>query len=160
MYVHKSRDINKKFSEELIAYFPFTIILVSDKTCTKKTWVHIHNEVKKTIQYWRLQCFYYWWSWFMRYTVGMASDGITCKPKFMNIGLDIQVILRLIHWQFQRFESVATTNENNLLCALVSGGMIYITSFTSICTGVEGILTIFLSHLKGCNVGITDCGDL
>jgi hypothetical protein len=47
-------------------------------------------------------------------------------------------------------------------CAIeiVLGGMIYITSFTSIGTGVEGILTIFLGHLKGCNAGITDCGDL
>jgi hypothetical protein len=43
---------------------------------------------------------------------------------------------------------------------MVSGGMIYITSFMSIDTGVEGILMLCLGHLKGCNVGITDRRDL
>jgi hypothetical protein len=47
---------NKKFWEELIAYFPFTVILVFVMTSIKKTLVYIHNEVKKTSQFWRLQC--------------------------------------------------------------------------------------------------------
>jgi hypothetical protein len=28
----------------------------------------MHNKVSKTIQFARLQCWYYWWGWFMRYT--------------------------------------------------------------------------------------------
>jgi hypothetical protein len=36
MYIHKSQDINKKPCEELIVYFPFTVILVSDMTSRRK----------------------------------------------------------------------------------------------------------------------------
>jgi hypothetical protein len=36
-----------------------------------------------------------------------------------------------------------------------SGGMIYIPSFKKIGKGVEGILSFYLSNLKGCIVGIT-----
>jgi hypothetical protein len=37
---------NKKYWEELIAYFPFTVIGVSD-TSRKKTLAYMRNEVKK-----------------------------------------------------------------------------------------------------------------
>jgi hypothetical protein len=48
---------NRKFWEELIAYFPFTVILVSD-TSRKKTLVCMRNEFNKTKKFWRLQCCY------------------------------------------------------------------------------------------------------
>jgi hypothetical protein len=63
----------KKFLEELIASFPFTVNWVSDMTSRKKTLICMRNEVNKTIQFGRLQCWYYWWEWFMKYTVQMAS---------------------------------------------------------------------------------------
>jgi hypothetical protein len=37
---------NKKFWEELVAYFPFTVILISD-TSRKKTLVCMRNEFKQ-----------------------------------------------------------------------------------------------------------------
>jgi hypothetical protein len=36
----------------------------------------MRNEVNKTIQFGRLQFWYYWWEWFMEYTVDMASVGM------------------------------------------------------------------------------------
>jgi hypothetical protein len=39
---------------------------------------------------------------------------------------------------------------------MASCGMIYIPSFTKICTGVQAILGVCHSNLNGCNVGITD----
>jgi hypothetical protein len=50
---------NNKFWEELISYFPFTKILVSDATNRKETLACMHNEVSKTIQYGRLQYWFY-----------------------------------------------------------------------------------------------------
>jgi hypothetical protein len=47
-----------KFWEELIACFPFTVILVFH-TSRKKTVLCIRNEVNETAQYGRLQCWYY-----------------------------------------------------------------------------------------------------
>jgi hypothetical protein len=41
--------LNKKFQEELIAYFPFTVILVSDITSREKTLVYRHNEAHGSI---------------------------------------------------------------------------------------------------------------
>jgi hypothetical protein len=41
-----------------------------------------------------------------------------------------------------------------------SGGTIYTPSFMKIYTGVQAILRFCLSHLRGCNVGIADGGDL
>jgi hypothetical protein len=37
----------------------------------------------------------------MKYTVDMASDGMKYIRRFMTIGLDIQVILRLLLQQFE-----------------------------------------------------------
>jgi hypothetical protein len=50
---------NKKFWEEPIAYFPFTVNLASDTASRKKTLLSVRNEVSKTIQFGRLQCWYY-----------------------------------------------------------------------------------------------------
>jgi hypothetical protein len=78
---------NKNVWEELIAYFPFTVIVVSDTTYRKKTLVCMRNEVNKAIQVWRLQCRYYGWEWFMEYTVEIISDGILTKfhdDRFLN----------------------------------------------------------------------------
>jgi hypothetical protein len=46
----EKRNIYKKFCEELIAYFPFTVILVSDTTSRKKALVYTRNKINKTIQ--------------------------------------------------------------------------------------------------------------
>jgi hypothetical protein len=45
---------NKKFWEEPITYFPFTVTSVVDMASRKKTLVCIHIEVNKTIQFGRL----------------------------------------------------------------------------------------------------------
>jgi hypothetical protein len=47
----------KKFWEELITYFPFTVFWVSD-TSRKKTFVYMRNKVNKPIKFERLQCWY------------------------------------------------------------------------------------------------------
>jgi hypothetical protein len=39
----------QEFCEELIAYFPFTVICVFDATSRKKTYICMHNEVNKTL---------------------------------------------------------------------------------------------------------------
>jgi hypothetical protein len=43
---------------------------------------------------------------------------------------------------------------------MVSCGMIYLQSFMKTGTGVQAILRVFVSNLKGCNAGITDGRDL
>jgi hypothetical protein len=53
------KTLNKKFWEELIAYFPFTVISVCN-TSRKKTLVCMCNEVNQTT-FERLQYWYYWW---------------------------------------------------------------------------------------------------
>jgi hypothetical protein len=45
---------NKKFWEEPITYFPFTVTLVIDMASRKKNLVCMHIEVNKTIQFGRL----------------------------------------------------------------------------------------------------------
>jgi hypothetical protein len=77
-----------------MAYFPFTVILISD-TSRKKTLVCMHNEVNK-IQFGSLQCWNYRWECFMRYTVEMVSHGMIHIPSFMKSGSGIEVILRLL----------------------------------------------------------------
>jgi hypothetical protein len=61
----------KKFWEELVTYFPFTVIWIYDMTSRKKTSVCICNETNKTIQFGRLQCWYYdetdFWSTLLRW---------------------------------------------------------------------------------------------
>jgi hypothetical protein len=68
-----AKQQNKKFWEELIVYFPFTIIWVSGMTSKKKTLVSMRNKVNKTIQIVWLHCWCYWWKWFMKYTVEITS---------------------------------------------------------------------------------------
>jgi hypothetical protein len=60
------------------------------------------NEVNKTIQSGRLQCWYYWWEWFSKYTIQMASDGMIYVPSFMRTGSGILVLLRLLPQQSDR----------------------------------------------------------
>jgi hypothetical protein len=50
---------SKQYWEEQIAYFPVTAILVSDTINRNKTVLCARNEVSKTIQFGRLQCWYY-----------------------------------------------------------------------------------------------------
>jgi hypothetical protein len=40
----------------------------------------------------------------MKYTVEMASDGMIYVPRFMKIGLGIQVILRLLAQQSEKLQ--------------------------------------------------------
>jgi hypothetical protein len=89
---NSNRTNNKKFWEELIAYFSFTVILVSDTANRKKTLLYMRNEVSKTIPFVRLNCWYYWWSWCRRYTVEMALDGMIYIPSFIKICSSIQNI--------------------------------------------------------------------
>jgi hypothetical protein len=42
---------------------------------------------------------------------------------------------------------------------MASCGMIYLSSFMTIATGVQAILRFCLRNLRGCNVGITDGTD-
>jgi hypothetical protein len=94
---------NKKFLEELIAYFPITLIWVSDTISgRKKTTICMWNEVNKTIQFGRLQCWYNWWVGFLKYTVEMSSVGVMYAPSLMTIGLEIRVILRILPQQYER----------------------------------------------------------
>jgi hypothetical protein len=64
---YKITYLSEMFWEELIAYFPFTVM---------------RNEDNRTIQFGRLQCWYYWWERFMRYTIEMASSGTIIHTKF------------------------------------------------------------------------------
>jgi hypothetical protein len=83
---------NKNFWEELIAYFPFTTIWVSDTISRKKTSVCVGKEVNKA----RLQWWFYWCELIMKYTIEMASDGMIYKLGLMTIGSGIRVILMAI----------------------------------------------------------------
>jgi hypothetical protein len=49
---------NKKLLEELVTYFPVTTIWVFEQV--EKTLVCVCNGVSKTIQFERLQWWYYW----------------------------------------------------------------------------------------------------
>jgi hypothetical protein len=49
----------------------------------------------------------------MKYTVEMASDGMTYTPTFIKIGSGIQAILRLLPRQSERLQC-CITNENDL----------------------------------------------
>jgi hypothetical protein len=55
----EGRKFNKKFWEKQIAYFPFTVTIVSYAVSRKKTLVCMRNEVNKRIQFGRLQCWCY-----------------------------------------------------------------------------------------------------
>jgi hypothetical protein len=87
--------------EELITYFPFTVIWVSHAS-RKEALVCMHNEVNKTIQFWRPQCWYYWLEWFMKHAIEMASGDMIYIISFMEIGSGIQEILRVLPQQFER----------------------------------------------------------
>jgi hypothetical protein len=43
---------------------------------------------------------------------------------------------------------------------MTSCGMMYLTSFMEVGTGVRSVLMFYRNNLNGCNVGITDKGDL
>jgi hypothetical protein len=85
--------INNKFWEELIVYFPFSTVWIFD-TGRKETLVCMRNEVSKTIQFERLQWWCYEWERSMKYTIEMASNGLTYMPSFMEMGTSLQAILR------------------------------------------------------------------
>jgi hypothetical protein len=56
----------------------------------------MRNEDNKTIDFGRLQCWYYWLEWFMRYAVEMASAGMIYVLSSKKICSGIHVILRLL----------------------------------------------------------------
>jgi hypothetical protein len=134
---------NKMFWEELITCIPFTAILVSDTRSRNKTIVYMCNEVSKTIQFWRLQCWYYWFEWFIIYTIEMASDDMIYVPSFMKISLGIQVILR--HYLYNlKGRSVGITNGKDLWCMLLRWPQMawHIQSFMKIGSGIQMILRV------------------
>jgi hypothetical protein len=52
--------------------------------------------------------------------------------------------------------SVGITDERKHAIGLASSGMILISSFMKIGTGIQEILRYCLGNLRGCNVGNTD----
>jgi hypothetical protein len=78
-------NIKKNFWEEVIAYFPFTTILLLDIS-KRKTLTCMLNKISKTIQLERPQCYYYEWEAFIKYAVGMVSDGMIYIPSCIKIG--------------------------------------------------------------------------
>jgi hypothetical protein len=123
---NNNNNNNKKFWREQIANFLFIVIWVSDTIRRKKTLVCMRNEVNKTIQFERLQCWYYWSEWLMKYAVGMASGGVIYIPSLMTIGSGIRVILRVLPQQSER-RNVGITDKRELWCTHWDGlsGMIY-----------------------------------
>jgi hypothetical protein len=63
----------------------------------------------------------------MRYTVQMASDGMTYVPSFTKVGWYIQVILRLLPQQFERLQCWYYLSKRFMMhgVQMASGGMIY-----------------------------------
>jgi hypothetical protein len=59
----------------------------------------MRTEVNKTMQFEKLQCWYYWCEKFNKYAVEMAAGGLKYIPSFMTIDSGIQVILRLLPQQ-------------------------------------------------------------
>jgi hypothetical protein len=53
----------------------------------KKTSVTMHNEVNKTMQFGRLQCYYYWWDQFIKYATEMVWGDIIHISCFIHVRL-------------------------------------------------------------------------
>jgi hypothetical protein len=95
---------DKKFWEELIVYFRFIATWMSDTISRNKSLVCVRNEANKTIQFGRLHCWYFWWEWFIKYTIEMASGGMLYIPSLMTIVSGIPVILRVLRQQFESLQ--------------------------------------------------------
>jgi hypothetical protein len=85
----------------------------------------------------------------VKYPVEMGSDGLRHVPSFMPVGSGIQVILSLLHHQFERLQCWYAVE-------MASCGLIDLPGFMMIGTGVQAILRFYPSNLRGCNVDITE----
>jgi hypothetical protein len=114
--------------------------------CRKKILACRCNQVNKTVHFWKLQCWYYWWEWFMNYMVEMASGGMIYIPSLMTISLGIWVILRV---------GYTSTIWEAIVLVLLMRGIYYvcywdglrwhdkfILSFMKIVTCIQAILTL------------------
>jgi hypothetical protein len=122
----------------------------------------MRNEVNKTIQIGRLQCWYYWWK---------AIYEVHCWD-----GLRWHYVHTESHDdQFRHSSNIegitSTVWEAVVLVLLVRGiynvrhwdgvsGMIFLPSIMKIGTGLQAILRFCLRNLRGSNVGITGGRDL
>jgi hypothetical protein len=144
LYRLSGRKKNKKFWEELITYLSINVILVSDTTNRKKTLVSMRIEMNKIIQFGGLHCWYYWWKWIIGHIVQMASDDMIYSylPSFMKIGLDNQVIIRLLPRYSERLQCLHYWWERFLKMPfhMTSGGMMYITSLMMIGSVIQKLL--------------------
>jgi hypothetical protein len=109
---------NKKFWEELIAYFSFIIFVVSDTRSRKKTLVCMRNKVNKIIQFGSLEYLCYRWEWFMKFAIETDSVGTIYVPSFMKIISGIQVRSRLLPRQFERLRCLQYKWEYFILYAV------------------------------------------
>jgi hypothetical protein len=98
------------------------------------------NEVNKTIQCWRLQCWYCWREWFMRHIVERASNGMIYIPSFMKTGWDI----RAIPLQFERSSCLYYQRQefHKYAVEMVSGGVTYVPSFMTIGSSIRVLLRV------------------
>jgi hypothetical protein len=128
---NREAGINKKFWEELFACFTFTAIWIFDTNRKKILWyMCVRNVVNKTVQFDRLQCWYYWWDGLTEYAVEMASVGMIYVLSFTLIGSAIiteivceaAVLVLPILWIY-------------VLCRW--GGLVYIPSFIKTGSGVQ-----------------------
>jgi hypothetical protein len=50
--INDKEENNMEFWQEIMTYFPFTAILLSDMTRTQKSLLCMRNDVSKTMQFW------------------------------------------------------------------------------------------------------------
>jgi hypothetical protein len=130
--------MNKEFWKVLIVYFPFIVTWVSDTTRRKKTLVCMHNEVNKTVQFGRLQCWCYWWYWFIKYTVEIAWH----EDWYGHSG-NIKVIPSTI-WETAVLILLMGRIYNVCLWDYLRGHDIYAPSFKTVDSGIQVILSVLL----------------
>jgi hypothetical protein len=70
----------------------------------KNNLICTHNEVNKNNIIWEAAVLVLLTGVIMKYTVEMASDGMLYVPSLMDIGLGIQVILKLLPRQCARLK--------------------------------------------------------
>jgi hypothetical protein len=89
-----------------------SVIWVPDITSREKTLVGMCNEVNKTIQFGKLQCWYYWWVRFMKCDIYMTSGGMIYIPTLINISLSITI-------------KVITSKTSEAIMLILLTGVIY-----------------------------------
>jgi hypothetical protein len=95
----------------------------------------MRNEVNKTIQFEKMQCWYYWWEGFMKDAFEMHI------PSFLKFGTGVQAMLRFCLSNL-RGCNVGISDGKFIKYAfeMGSGSMIYIPSFIKIDLGIQKLL--------------------